>query len=78
MRIRDWTFIEIPHQLASPMMYVHHHCPGNYGRDVVAGNITRCNVCQLEVPDDIRGLLTMYNWDHEGWEDSKIQEMVNV
>ena len=61
MTIGDWTFIEVGHPITPPMMYVHHNCDD---MGILDGSITRCNKCKMLVPDDIRGLLTMYNWNH--------------
>ncbi len=63
MTIRDWTFILIAVPNKDPLMYVTHNCPTDKVSDT-GGNVTRCNRCQLDVPDDIHGLLMMYNWDH--------------
>lgn len=62
MTIGNWTLISIEHS-PGPMMYASHDCPAN-SVHMRSGDLTRCHACKRTVPDDVQGILGLYNFDH--------------
>lgn len=62
MTLGDWTVLTIHHGDFGDRMYASHDCPANKSH-MNSGNLTRCHICSVVIPDEVQGLLELYNMD---------------